>query len=177
MKIYKLRFDVDNYENLEPLEDISIETFQMFDGTSHIESWNKMRVKKMNSEKEMRMGDAPGFIIPVFSKKATDILMPLIKNDVELLPIECEGIEMSGINVLSVINAVDYEKSEYKTFRDGKRILAFQKYCFKPEIVGKRNIFKIPDEKRREAFVSEKFYNAVLENGLEGFKIELVWEG
>lgn len=38
--------------------------------------------------------------------------------------------EYYGINVISVLDAVDYNKSVYKTFRDGKRIMAFKEYVF-----------------------------------------------
>lgn len=36
------------------------------------------------------------------------------------------------------------------------------------------NIFKITDIPRGDVFVSEDFYNTVINNGLKGFKMELV---
>ena len=40
----------------------------------------------------------------------------------------------------------------------------------------KHNIFKIVDEKKRRAFVTEEFKRAVEENQLTGFKFKLVWD-
>lgn len=55
--------------------------------------------------------------------------------------------------------------------------MAFQKYSFKDtEQLEKCNIFKIVDEPRRRAFVSEDFKKLVEENGLEGFIFKLVWD-
>lgn len=176
MKIYKLNFDVDNYDNLYIPGDVSADFYQMFDGNSIKGVWRKLKVKKISNKKERILGDAPGFTIPVFSTKALNALLPLIKNDVEILPIDCDGLELYGINVLSVIDAIDYKLSDYETFRDGKRILAFHKYVFRSKQIKDRNIFKIPDERRREAFVSQLFYDTVVNNGLKGFKMELVWQ-
>ena len=74
------------------------------------------------------------------------------------------------------MDAIDYEKSVYKTFRDGKRILAFKKYAFIPEVVMNTPIFKISDEKTRYAFVSDEFKQIVENNNLKGFKFVLVWD-
>lgn len=122
------------------------------------------------------MGDAPGFTIPVFGKKAMDVLYPLLREDVEILPMQFEGGELYGINVLTILDALDYDLSKYITFRDGKRIMAIQKYVFKSSVIKGKNIFKIENEKHRDPFVSEEFYNAVIDGGLEGFKFELVYE-
>lgn len=81
-----------------------------------------------------------------------------------------------GINVINVLDAIDYEKADYKTFRDGKRIMAFRKYAFLSSVVLNMPIFKIVDEKTRYAFVSSEFKKLVEDNGLIGFKFELVWD-
>ena len=38
------------------------------------------------------------------------------------------------------------------------------------------DIFKIPDERTRKPFVSDRFKKTVEDNGLQGFKFELVWD-
>jgi len=81
-----------------------------------------------------------------------------------------------GINVLTALDAIDYAKSDYVKFSDGKRILAFKKYAFRVDAVAGKHIFKIKDERRRYAFVSEEFVDAVNNNGLEGFRLEEVWD-
>ena len=54
-----------------------------------------------------------------------------------------------------------YEKSIYKTFRDGKRIMSFKKYSFIPDAVDGVPLFKITDEKVRYPFVSDAFKETV----------------
>lgn len=131
----------------------------------------------MEPEKELELSDAPGFTIPVFSKSALGILKPLIKNSIEELDLQYPEADYYGINVISVLNVIDYTKSEYKMYSDGKRIMAFQKYAFRScdELI-QNNIFKIVDEPRRRVFVSDKFKQTVEDNNLTEFKFKLVWD-
>lgn len=135
-----------------------------------------VKVKRMEPEKGLDLGDALGFTIPVFSKKALDCLLPLIENNIEILKLDFDGGDFYAINVTKVINAINYEKSKYKTFRDGRRIVLFNKYAFEPEIVIGISIFKIIDEPCRFAFVSDEFKEIVEKNKLKGFEFKLVWD-
>lgn len=176
MKIWQLNFELDEYDNLIPVEAFSVREIQSFDGRSHLKEWKSIPVKRMEPERNLELSDAPGFIIPVFSKTALKYLKPLIEPNVEILPLEFEEEEYYGINVITVVDGIDYEKSIYKTFRDGKRILAFKKYSFLPNKIEGIPIFKIPDERTRYCFVSDEFKDRVEINKLTGFKFELVWD-
>ena len=101
------------------------------------------------------------------------MLYPLIKNEVELLPLSLDDDLLHGINVTTVLDAIDYDLSEYLTFRDGKRIMYFKKYFFNFKYY---NIFKIKDLRRGYVFVSDSFYQSVIDNNLRGFKLEQVFE-
>ena len=175
-KIYKLRFDVDQYENINPVEKKDADYYQSFDGSPKLQTWRTMKVERMEPALGRELGDAPGFNIPVLRKRALDCLLPFILDDVEVLPLELEGEILYAINVTTVLDAIDYSRSKYVTFKDGKRILAFKKYAFRKEEIGDKNIFKIKDEPRRNPFVSEKFYSVVEKNNLKGFALELVDE-
>ena len=176
MKIYRLDFDVNNYKSIQLCEDVDSDFYQMFDGTSIKERWETPRVKFYEDDRELKKGDSPGFNIPVLNKKALKSLFPLIKDDVEILTLQLNNEILFGINVLTVIDAIDYDMSEYRTFRDGKRIMAFKKYVFRDDMIKNNNIFKIIDLPRGDIFVSEEFCNSILDNNLEGFKLELVYE-
>ena len=167
---------LDKYDNLMPLKEFTVEELQSFDGRSHLKNWSALAVKRMEPEKGLELGDAPGFHIPVFSRRAVDCLQNLIKDHVEFLPLDFDEKELCGINVVTVLNAVDYPNSVYKTFRDGVRIMSFKKYAFLPDIVDSVPIFKISDEKLRWAFVSDEFKQTVEANHLLGFDFKLVWE-
>ena len=176
MKIYQLNFELDKYDNLIPVQEFTVEEIQSFDGRKHLGNWKTIKVKRMEPEKKLTLSDAPGFLFPVFSKNALKCLHPLIAKHVEILPLDFEEREYYGINVISVLEAIDYEKSIYKTFRDGKRIMAFKKYAFVSDVIRNIPIFKISDEKTRYAFVSDDFKHVVEENNLLGFKFKLVWD-
>jgi len=176
MKIWQLNFELDKYDNLMPEKEFTVQEIQSFDGRKHLDNWNPIKVKRMEPEKKLELSDAPGFLFPVFSQKAIDCLFPLICDNVEILPLEFDEKQYYGINVICVLEAIDYEKSEYKTFRDGKRIMAFKKYAFLADIVEKNSMFKISDEKTRYVFVSNEFKELVECNDLAGFKFKLVWD-
>lgn len=177
MRIWQLQFEVDKYDNLIPVKEFSADELQSFDGRNKKEHWKPLAVKRMEPEKKLELGDAPGFMIPAFSKRAVEILHPLMCNSVEELELDFHEEEFWGINVVAVLDVIDYSKSKYKTYSDGKRIMLFEKYVFKicDDII-EHNIFKIAEERRRRAFVTEKFKQAVEENHLTGFKFKLVWD-
>lgn len=176
MKIWKLNFALDDYDNLVPENEFTVEEIQTFDGRSHLSTWEPIKVNRMEPEKKLELGDAPGFLFPVFSKRALECLSDLINKDVEVLPLVFDEQEFFGINVTTVLDAIDYENSIYRTYRDGKRIMAFKKYAFISDVIKDIPIFKIKDEKTRYAFVSEEFKNRVEESNLLGFQFELVWD-
>lgn len=175
MKIWQLNFDLDKYDNLIPIREFTVEEIQSFDGRSHLKQWKPIQVKRMEPEKGLELSDAPGFIFPVFSRRALNCLEPLINKNVEILPLDFDEKEYFGINIITVLDAIDYEKSIYKTYRDGKRIMAFKKYDFLPDVIKGIPIFKILDEKTRYAFVSDEFKQIVEKNELIGFSFKLVW--
>lgn len=176
MRIWQLHFELDKYDNLMPVTPLSVEELQSFDGRSHAKVWCPLQVERMEPEKNLELSDAPGFILPVFSRHALSCLEPLIAPHIEALPLQFTEREFMGINVTTVLDAIDYGKSVYKTFRDGKRIMAFKKYVFRSDVVRDVPIFKINDERSRYAFVSDEFKQTVESNNLSGFIFKLVWD-
>lgn len=176
MKIWQLNFELDEYDNLIPVREFTAEEIQSFDGRSHLSQWKPVRVKRMEPEKELELSDAPGFTFPVFSRRAWQCLEPLISKNVEILPLDFNEKEYLGINIITVLDAIDYKKSIYKTYRDGIRIMVFKKYAFLPTVIRNVSIFKISDERTRYAFVSNEFKQTVEKNNLSGFKFKLVWD-
>ena len=177
MKIWKLDFELEEYENLIPKKSFTFEEIISFDGRKHLENWKPLSVKRMEPEKGLELGDAPGFtLMPVLSERAVNCLLPLIRENVEILSLGFDEGEYFGVNTITVLEALDYGKSEYRTFRDGKRIMVIEEYVFIAEKVKDVPIFKIVDEKERRGFVSDEFKRIVEENELKGFKFELAWD-
>ena len=178
MKIWKLKSEVDKYDNLEPVKDFSVEEYWRFDGHELKWGWIPLTVRRMEPEKNLPLSDIPGgFPIPVLSKRALEVLQPYLQDSVEILELVFDEGDYYGINVIAVLDVVDYEKAKYINFNNSNRIMVFTKYAFKEcEELNSHHIFKIVDEPRRGPFVSEEFKEAVKKNKLTGFKFELVWD-
>ena len=100
-----------------------------------------------------------------------------MKNPIEVLPLAFKEKPYWGINVVSVLDVLDYSKSIYRIFPNTNKIAIVEKYAIRNcADLKNHNIFKIVDEPRGRSFVSEKFKNAVEQNNLTGFLFELVWD-
>lgn len=179
MKIWKLGRDVDNYESLawgDDEYDIDLNFIQSFNGTSKEKDWIPIQLKRMSDDTEFSNTPSLSAHIPVFDKKAVDILREYLIGNAEILPIFCGDKEFFAINVISVLDCIDYETSEYKTFRDGVRIMRFIKYAFIEEKIENVHLFKIKDEPLKSPFVSDAFRKKILDSDLKGFRFELVWD-
>lgn len=176
MKVWILDCDVDSFENLIICDESCNNLLKTFNGEEKKDEWTPISVRKMYGDREF--SNTPGLAphIPVFDTKAVSELSCILKNEVEILPLHFENGTFYAINVIDVLDCIDYKKSDYKTFRDGKRIMRFTKYSFIESIIKKHNIFKIKDEPLKRPFVSDEFKNIVQSSGLIGFKFELAWE-
>lgn len=177
MKIWQLQPDNDNYESLQPVNYPSVEEMQSFDGRPKKDTWIPLKVERMHPGSGLELSDTPLLFLPVFSKRAVDILLPLIQDSVELLELDFPERQYLAVHVTDVLNVIDYDKSDYVMFSDNKKIMLFEKYAFR--MCGElksSHIFKIVDEPLRWAFVSEEFKRTVEENGLTGFDFKLVWD-
>jgi hypothetical protein len=175
VKIWLLKFQLDEYDTLIPMQEFKLEFTQSFDGRSKINSWVPFEVERMH---EGELSNAPGLIssIPVFDKKAVEAVKDLIAGSAEVLPLICREGEFYAINITQVLNCIDYEKADFETFSDGKRIMMFNKYAFIENIVKEKHIFKIIDAPRSRPFVSEEFRQRVIMSDLKGFDFELAWD-
>lgn len=175
MKLWKLDCDVDNYENLAWKNKISIDELQSFDGRKKAGSWKPVRLERIY---DRAYGNSIGLIahIPVFDRKAAETLNDFLVGNAEVLPVDCEDGDFYMVNVIKVLDCIDYGKSEYKTFSDGIRIMRFKKYSFIENAVRGEHLFKIKDEPVSYPFVSDEFRKKVIDNGLTGFEFELAWD-
>lgn len=176
MNIWILDSDVDSFENLMPNEERDSEILRSFNGEKKQGDWIPLSVKRMYGNRAF--SNCPGLSphVPVFDEKAVGILKNLLKNEVEILPLKSDDGIFYAINVTEVLDCIDYENSDYKTFRDRKRIMRFTKYSFNADILKGHCIFKIKDEPLKRPFVSDEFKAVVMKNGLTGFKFELAWD-
>jgi hypothetical protein len=174
MKIWRLDFELDEYDNFKMKNEMSLEEIQSFDGRSKESTWREQEVCKLEDKD---LSNAPGFYshIPVFDEMTLNSVRDLIKNDVELLPLLFEGLRFYAINITKVLDCINYEKSEYKTFKDGVRIMRFKKYSFKKDTLGNTQIFKVKDEPLKSPFIRDELKIRIEESSLKGFKFKEVW--
>lgn len=151
-----------------------------FDGTAQLAGWIPFKINRYN---ELPLGDyvskLSGDII-IMEKKAIDVLLPFLGN-AEILPLLCDFGNYWAINVITVLDAIDYENSVFKNFPSGSRnghprVMFFRKYEFIPEEIAEYHMFKIADMPKSAIFVDDVFVKTVEENGITGFKFDLVWE-
>lgn len=67
----------------------------------------------------------------------------LLTGNAEILALDCEDRAFFAINVTNVLDCIDYTKSEFETFRDGRRIMRFISYAFDPSKIENEHFFKL----------------------------------
>lgn len=176
MKIYHLNFDVSMQYEALAFDKVDLDLIKSFSGIEKKEFWEPLRVKRMYGDREF--SNAPYLVvnIPVVDYKAMKALDTLLTDNAELLPLACNDGEFFAVNITSVADVLDYDKSDYTKFSYGNRIMNITNYAFHEDKVKNIDLFKLVDEPLKRAFVSERFKQRVEEQGLTGFKFELVWD-
>ena len=177
-KIWEIDAVAERYDSLRPENGYTYEEMMSFDGRSHKNDWTCRKVvPNINPKKNPKFGDRSECMgVLVFSQKAIEKLYDLIKDDVEILPLECDYGEFSLINVTTVLEALNRKKSKFGVFKGTERISYMEKYEFFENVVKGYDIFKITDDKCGSIFVSDRFVQTVERSKLKGFRFELAWD-
>lgn len=173
--------DVNLYEHLT-LADADnekwIEFGNKFEGKSLKDNWIPLKLKLIEHGGKLKKGDMPYLSpgVPILSIKAINALNEYLVKNTEILPIDFSDADYKLINVINLLDGIDYKKSVVEYYSDKKRIMAFDKYSFILEKVENQHIFKILEQPRADVFVSDEFRNKVIESDLKGFKFVEVWD-
>ena len=175
MKIWLLETDANNYDcfvlSNEKDADIILDNFN---GKKMADRWVPIEVELFE---EKRRSDTPTFSgAPVFSRRAVDILNDLMQEKVEILTLKYIRESYYAINVINVLDCIDYETAQCIRFPTSNRVYGFTKYAFKPQLLKGEHIFKIVEYPKSEVFVSDEFRARILNSDLVGFKFEEVWD-
>lgn len=189
MKIYKINADFERYDSCYIDYEACARNHKFgddellidFDGTTQAANWWP-RIIARNHENPLGtyIDKLSGDVI-IMERQGISKLEQLL-GQVEILPLECDFGDYWAINVMTVLECIDYEASVYKAFSTGSRnghprIMRFEKYAFLPSAVAGHHVFKIADMPQAAIFVDEVFVKAVEEQGITGFRFEPVWEG
>ncbi|EJO5347965.1 MULTISPECIES: imm11 family protein [Clostridium] len=177
MKVWELMSQANDYDNFTLCNESDWDKFMeyQFDGRSIKDTWIPFCVEEIETR---RKGDKPSLFgtIPVFSRKAIEVLKKYLDNNAEVLPLSYDKGDYFVINVTNVKDCVDYEKAEVVRFKNSDKIMMFDKYAFKPESIKNEHIFKISEYSKVSVLVSNEFKNLVESSGLEGFAFIEVWD-
>jgi hypothetical protein len=165
---YKVRPDSDKYDyvSLANRDDLSAYLEMV---TQHYRfrvniPWHRFaaRVNSLNNP-----GDFPGFIAGsdlVLTQKSWEVLKHLIKRDVKLTILRTETEDFFWLKIMSVIDALDYEKAKYHSRT--AEMIGIESYVFREELIAGKHIFYQP--RANETIVSQTFKDTVERFELRG---------
>ncbi len=113
---------------------------------------------------------------PLLTPKAFEVLYPYIKDFVQFWETTTDYGNMYLVNVINVNDCVNYDESDFVRFKSSGRIMRIDKFAFHKNKIMNIELFKIPDENKTYPFVTEGLKNIIKENGLNGFRFELLSE-
>ncbi|MBR4880842.1 MAG: hypothetical protein IKU19_02850 [Clostridia bacterium] len=193
MKIYKIRGDYDHFDGCGVDYDAVGDKWVFAPHTSPMNSastepygdtWWPRPIEKYGSKKK-KIGDfvpSIGNNILVMNKFAIDALKDIM-GSFEILPLECDFGEYSGVHILNFADCIDYDKSEFNMFSSNcylpnghPRVMNFTKQVFIAENIAGKHIFKDIDQPWIIPYVDELFVETVKKNNITGFSFELLWE-
>ena len=98
----------------------------------------------------------------------------------EMLPLSSKDGDYSVVNILTVLDCVDYVNSRYVSLKARAtdrypRILRFEKCSLLPEAIHGHHIFRIINHPKSRLYVDEVFVNEVVKQGITGFAFEQIW--
>jgi hypothetical protein len=146
-----------------------------FKGQSKREEWWPIKIDTLYRNKYT---DFPHFIIgqPMVSDKVKQILEPYKKDEVEFLPIAHDEMDMYMVNVMNILDCVDWERSEVKWFEE-EYFMGFNKLRFDfKKIPDHVYMFKIKETAATEVFVTETFRELIEHNHLQGLSFSVVYD-
>jgi len=172
--------DCDHYQFFLP-KDEKCPFFNEMDGTPKLESWSPPAVfiYKPKHKAGNFYNLSNGLLIA--DQRAAGALRNLFEKAGELLPLPYKDELYHVLNVTSVVDCLDQNKTEWETTDTGFRYL-IKRYVFRPERLKGSPIFKIPEKVLTSIFLVEgllrpeqEFRAIVSGEGLKGLIFKEVW--
>lgn len=174
MKIYEYISDGDRFNYFITDQKYYEKKNSVGRGESLIRSWDPLPVRNFFGEKEglfpEKISDFPSLIMgdPVFSEQAWRIFEPIIGSYTEPLPLITVEGKYYALNILNIIDALDKENSQISYNKVTGRVSRVFKHVFNTDKIKDQLIFKVPETKGLEVYVSEEFKKIVEKNNLKG---------
>lgn len=179
MKIYRIYSSI-YHKRYEPLNYTTENSKAChFDGNI-INNWEPVHLTTQEPSPQMveELADLSFVCVdtPLLKPNALEVLYPYLKNYVQFLETTTEFGNVYLMNVFNINDCVDYNECDIVRFPSSGRIMRFDKYAFFTERINEVEIFKITDENNTFPFITEGLKNIIEENGLTGWRYELLFE-
>ncbi|RUT45251.1 hypothetical protein EJP82_16370 [Paenibacillus anaericanus] len=146
-----------------------------FDGSPKQNIWTPIKLETLFKR---TYKDFPYYIIgqPVVSKRVKELMEPFTCNEVEFLPLIHDDFEFFMVNVTNVLDCVDWQRSDFRTFDDGSWA-GFNKLVFDFHKVPEDTyMFKINQGATTRVYVTEAFKDLIERNKLKGLDFSQVYD-
>jgi hypothetical protein len=179
VRIYRLQAEREGFRWLTLAQEPDLGLLAVLQGMPAAPHWTTPSVATLEMDFEGRTLPVPDFPVfttsAAFSKRAVDVLLDLLIENGEILPLQCEEGDFFVYNVIRVLDALDEERSELRRFgRGGRgRVKRIVRHAFFPERIT-ASIFRIPQKPLR-VYVTQGFVDRVEGAGLTGFDFTPVW--
>ena len=173
IKVYELWMD-HTYRTYEPTPKDGYKSY-MFDAVPVKErTFDKIYPSKYKDEIDKPIGDVFSVEISSFilNEKSYKVLYPYLKKHSQIFKIKSDNKIFYVVNVIDIIDCLNYDESELKYFSSSGRVMDVEKYVFKTEKLKNATIFKLPEFPKSISYVTEEFKKAVEENNIKGFKFK-----
>lgn len=179
MRYYKLIYDYeqdDNYVNCDTASIGNMNEYVTITG-KEVKQWDEVVFEYDSAEGNILTDYLANlyrwFIVSDdFCKKTREI----IENQVQYLSVKvCDRFTRLEVgsyfvaNIVTVIDALDFENSKYDIFElDDEKIISVEKYALKSNKIVDKHIFRLKDD-TIPIFVSESLKKIIEDNNLSGF--------
>ncbi|SDT40025.1 hypothetical protein SAMN05444162_4133 [Paenibacillaceae bacterium GAS479] len=174
MKVYRYENSSKNMilagdtDDLHPLN-------SRFNGDSKLDIWYPIKVETLYKR---TYNDFPKYIIgkPIFSEKVKELTESFISDEVEFLPLGHKDMNLFAVNVTKVLDCVDWDRSDIRTFNDGS-FAGFNKLVFDfSKIPPNTYIFKYKERAMTQVYVTDLFKELVEKHKLKGLDFSEVFD-
>ena len=115
------------------------------------------------------------FVLPVFNKKACEILNDFLTPNGELLSIDSPNGDFYFYNVTRVLDALDVKNSDVEFWCDPPTsAIDIRYFSFKENVIEDHSIFRFIEDPMR-LVVTDQFVKIVRDNKLTGFHFDKIW--
>lgn len=177
MRIWEM-LTADKATLVVPVENCDHVEKMIVQGGSLFHLWDVLELHRPRGYKSKKLTNVVEFAVKadfILSLKGVDAVYDLVNGDAEFLPVRVEGKEYWYMHVTSVLDCIDYQRSEYRVYSDG-RISSFYGLWFREDVIKGHNVFKIKDRPYGSPYVSEAFKKQLDSLDDAGLRFVLVWD-